>query len=63
MGRWSLGSKLGLRQYRQKALRKVHGEIGHGEVERGLGKVVGLGSESANSSGVSVSELLNCEIV
>ena len=23
----------------------------------------GLGSESANSSGVSISELLNCEIV
>ena len=28
-----------------------------------LEKVDGLGSESANSSGVSISKVLNCEVV
>ena len=45
-------------------LRKVHWRFGNGMVERGdCEKVPGLGSESSNSSGVSISELLNCEIV
>ena len=48
MCRWSLGRKLGLHQYRTKGLKKVHREFGYGVVERGLEKIDGLGSESAN---------------
>ena len=54
MGRWSLGRELELHQ----CGRTVHLELGYGVVEWRVGKKWnGLGSEFANSSGDSISEL------
>ena len=38
MGRWSLGSNMGLHQCKIKGLKKVHGEFGYVGVERGARK-------------------------